>query len=215
MDKIKVLEGIKNSTLNLQELSFEDSENKVIDFSQLKKKIIYKWRVQSSKQYSTDLVAYIDARDVEDLFDEVCGPENWCCDFKTAGTQMICSIGIFIKGKWVYKSDGGSASNIEAEKGLLSDSFKRAAVKWGVGRFLYRLEIFKLASIDSGRKNKRGEVVYVPMHNVTKHGAAQSVPFGILVYDGREKQITLQIRDVNRYIWEYLKPFMENQRKNK
>jgi hypothetical protein len=43
--------------------------------------------------------------------------------------------------EFVYKSDTGSAGDIEAEKSVVSDAFKRAAVKWGIGRFLYDLEI--------------------------------------------------------------------------
>ena len=54
---------------------------------------------------------------------------------------MVCSIGIKCGSDWVWKSDGGTETEVEAEKGELSDSFKRAAVKWGIGRFLYDLDI--------------------------------------------------------------------------
>lgn len=45
------------------------------------------------------------------------------------------------ESEWVWKWDTGSESNVEKEKGQVSDAFKRAAVKWGIGRFLYDLEI--------------------------------------------------------------------------
>jgi len=167
--------------------------DKHMDLSKLKEKMTYKWRVQSSSQWNTTLVGYIDARDVEDLLDEVCRPENWCNVYTMVSTQMMCGIGININNQWVFKYDGGSESNVEKNKGLLSDSFKRAAVKWGIGRFLYRLVPFKLASMDSGRKDRNDNPVYVPMHDVTKHGAAKDVPFGILGYNGKTKQQTLAV----------------------
>ncbi len=55
--------------------------------------------------------------------------------------MLIAGIGIKTGEHWVWKWDTGSESNMEAEKGHMSDAFKRAAVKWGVGRFLYDLPI--------------------------------------------------------------------------
>ena len=48
-----------------------------MDLNDLKKEIPYKWRVQSTNQYGSNCVAYIDARQAQDLLDEVVGPENW------------------------------------------------------------------------------------------------------------------------------------------
>jgi len=85
-------------------------------------------------------LAYIDARDAMDLLDEVVGPENWQCDYKQVKNVVYCGIGINTdEAGWVWKWDAGDESNIEEEKGEASDSFKRAAVRWGIGRFLYRL----------------------------------------------------------------------------
>lgn len=103
----------------------------------------YKWRVQSfsKNKPSAQCVAYIDARDVQNLLDGVCGPENWQDKYSQVKNTMVCSIGIKCGDDWVWKSDGGTETEVEAEKGELSDSFKRAAVKWGIGRFLYDLDI--------------------------------------------------------------------------
>jgi hypothetical protein len=100
------------------------------------------WRAQTvSKNGDKALaLAYIDARDVQDRLDEVCGPENWQCRYPHANGKTVCEIGIRVNGEWVWKSDGAGDSDIEAEKGALSDAFKRAAVRWGVGRYLYDLE---------------------------------------------------------------------------
>lgn len=85
-------------------------------------------------------LAYIDSRDVQERLDAVCGPENWQDKYHVFGTTMICEIGIRIGDAWVWKSDGAGSTDIEAEKGQISDSFKRAAVKWGVGRYLYEID---------------------------------------------------------------------------
>lgn len=85
-------------------------------------------------------LAYIDARDVMHRLDEVCGVEGWQCRYSHVGQNgVVCEIGIHIEGEWVWKANGAGESQIEAEKGALSDAFKRAAVMWGIGRYLYLL----------------------------------------------------------------------------
>lgn len=103
----------------------------------------YQWRVQSfsKNKPACSCVAYIDARDVMKRLDDVVGAENWQDDYRVIKDQMFAGIGIYINNQWVWKWDTGTESQTEAEKGIVSDSFKRAAVKWGVGRFLYDLEI--------------------------------------------------------------------------
>ena len=108
-------------------------------------------------------LAYIDARQVMDLLDEVVKPENWQCVYKDVGGKVYCGIGIrttmnlstkpdgdMTYGSWVWKWDVGTESNFDAEKGEASDAFKRAGVKWGIGRFLY--------SLGNGKQTNRPEV---------------------------------------------------------
>lgn len=104
----------------------------------------HQWRVQTVKEYGADCVAYVDSRDVQRRLDDVCGPENWQDDYFEIGGKVYCKIGILCGDKWVWKSDCGTESNVEKEKGQASDAFKRAAVKWGIGRFLYDLKIIRL-----------------------------------------------------------------------
>ena len=86
------------------------------------------------------LLAYIDARDVMDWLDRACGFENWQCRYTLAdGGLLICEVGIRINGEWVWRANGAGDTQVEAEKGKCSDAFKRAAVLWGVGRYLYGL----------------------------------------------------------------------------
>ncbi len=115
----------------------------MINLKDLQKNIPYKWRVQSfsKNKPSAQCVAYIDARDVMDLLDEVVGAENWQDTYQFIGNKLIAGVGIQTEKGWVWKYDTGVESNTEAEKGIFSDAFKRAAVKWGVGRFLYNLDI--------------------------------------------------------------------------
>jgi len=109
----------------------------------LKEKIDFKWRVQSySKNVpKAQCVAYIDARDVMNKLDDVLGSESWQDDYKLIDGKLLAGIGVYCDGQWVWKWDTGVESNMEAEKGQMSDAFKRAGVKWGVGRFLYDLDI--------------------------------------------------------------------------
>lgn len=122
---------------------------KVEKLKDLKKELPYKWRVQTQSDFGATCVAYIDARIMQDHLDDVVGPENWQINYSLIDGQMFAAIGINIehpdgKTEWVWKSDTGTESKTEAEKGQVSDAAKRAAVVWGVGRFLYGLGIKKL-----------------------------------------------------------------------
>jgi hypothetical protein len=139
-----------------------------MNLKDLKKEIPHKWRVQSfsKNKANAQCVAYIDARDVMDLLDEVIGPEFWQDDYKDLGGQIFAGIGINVMNadnpQWLWKWDTGSESNIEKEKGQASDSFKRAAVKWGIGRFLYEKEI---VYVDTNEPKKDNNYPYVVEKN--------------------------------------------------
>lgn len=96
------------------------------------------WRVGSTTQDKKRglALAYLDARDVMDRLDAVIGPENWSDSYAFEGERTLCTLTI----AGVGKTDGAGDTDIEGEKGGLSDAFKRAAVKWGIGRYLYRCE---------------------------------------------------------------------------
>jgi len=132
-----------------------------MDLKQLTKEIPYQWRVQSfsKNKPSAQCVAFIDARDAMNLLDEVVGAENWQDDYKIVNGQMFAGVGIYVNDQWVWKWDTGTESQTEKEKGLVSDSFKRACVKWGIGRFLYSLSIqyVDADSIKEDEKTKKVE----------------------------------------------------------
>lgn len=117
-----------------------------MELKKLKDKMLYQWRVQSfsKNKPSCSCVAYIDARDVMNRLDEVVGEGNWQDKYEVINGQLFAGIGILVDGNWIWKWDTGTESQTEKEKGVVSDAFKRAAVKWGIGRFLYDLDIVYL-----------------------------------------------------------------------
>lgn len=87
-------------------------------------------------------LAYLDARDVMERLDAVCGMGNWQCDYPWSdGKKVVCRIGIKIDGEWIWKSNGAGETQVEQEKGALSDAFKRAGVLWGIGQDLYGVDM--------------------------------------------------------------------------
>ncbi len=81
-----------------------------------------------------------------DRLDKVVGPGNWQDEYRPGPSGgVICGISIYVyepEGAcgWITKWDGAENTDFEAVKGGLSDAFKRAGVKWGIGRYLYGLE---------------------------------------------------------------------------
>lgn len=98
------------------------------------------WRAQSVTRDGNKAMAlaYIDARDVMERLDSVVGPANWQDTYaETPKGRLICTLSLRIDSEWISKSDGAGDTDVEGDKGAISDSLKRAAVKWGIGRYLY------------------------------------------------------------------------------
>lgn len=94
-------------------------------------------RVQQVRANGLSLLLYKDARCDQTVLDETVGPMNWMRQHTRDNANCIVSIWDEKKCAWVSKEDTGTESNTEAQKGLASDSFKRACVNWGIGRELY------------------------------------------------------------------------------
>ena len=96
----------------------------------------------NEKTGKAQVLAYIDARTVQDRLDEEVGIGNWSFDWEPTviekGEVLVAKGTLTIYG--VSKSDAGSASNFEQSMGAVSHCFKRAAVMWGIGRYLYDIE---------------------------------------------------------------------------
>lgn len=107
------------------------------------------WRAQRSgynanrKKAWVMVMPFITNRGVMARLDEVCGPSGWKNEYKDSPgitKGVLCGISILIDGEWITKWDGADQTSMEAVKGGLSNSMKRAAVQWGIGRYLYMME---------------------------------------------------------------------------
>ena len=94
-------------------------------------------RVATVSEKGVSLLLYKDARCDMNILDETVGPMNWMRSHCRDNANCIVSIWDDKKEQWVSKEDTGTESFTEAEKGLASDSFKRACFNWGIGRELY------------------------------------------------------------------------------
>lgn len=120
------------------------------------------WRVQRSglngdKPWAM-VLAYVTNRAIMDRLDEVCGQENWQNGFEPGPNGgVMCNIAILVDDRWITKYDGAENTEFEAIKGGLSGSMKRAAVQWGIGRYLYGLEATWAVFSPSGKRRDKIE----------------------------------------------------------
>lgn len=103
------------------------------------------WRLQQAGEKNGRIwaicVPYVNNRAIQQRLDDVVGPENWRNEFaKGPEGGVLCGISLRVGDEWVTKWDGAENTDIEGVKGGLSASMKRAAVQWGIGRYLYGLE---------------------------------------------------------------------------
>lgn len=155
------------------------------------------WRIQHTASDKTRglVVPYVKSRAIQTRLDEVVGPFGWKPEYKPWHTvngsgSQICGISVYCedRGEWVQKWDGAENTDIEPVKGGISDAFKRAAVLWGVGRYLYGLAAIWV-DVEQRGKNyvipdrelaRLGEIyqkaVKVPPSNVSRFPAKGNTP---------------------------------------
>jgi hypothetical protein len=114
------------------------------------------WRIQAAGEKNGRIwaiaVAYVTNRAIQARLDEVAGPENWRNEFRPGPDGgVMCGLSIRVGGEWVTKWDGAENTDVEGVKGGLSGAMKRAAVQWGIGRYLYALEETFAQVHDNGR----------------------------------------------------------------
>ena len=107
------------------------------------------------KANGLSLLLYKDARCDMNILDETVGPYNWQRTHSRDNANCTVSLWDDEKKQWISKEDTGTESNTEAEKGLASDSFKRACFNWGIGRELYTAPFIwvdaSLCNLDKGK----------------------------------------------------------------
>ncbi len=114
-----------------------------------------KLRSQAGRQ-----MPYVTARNVMNRLDEVLGPENWWDDFVPLEHSVICRLTIRLPdGTVLTKCDAGGYAGLadpgDDDKSGFADAFKRTAVKFGVGRYLYRDGVANFARTEPGKSEDR------------------------------------------------------------
>lgn len=149
---------------------------------------------QIDKNWCT-LLLYKDARVDQNILDETVGCMNWQKRYVRDNANCIVGIWDEDKQQWVEKEDTGTESFTEQEKGLASDSFKRACFNWGIGRELYTApSIFIYPNKEIKYKNGGKEVEEFYEYKEGKY--TTKTQFKVDYIDYKEKVITdLVIRD--------------------
>jgi hypothetical protein len=118
------------------------------------------WRVQrsgfkSGKPWAM-VLCYVTNRAIQKRLDDVFGVFGWKNEYRDIGNGGVeCGISIKHEGEWITKWDAAQETNVEATKGGRSDAMKRAAVQWGIGRYMYKLEAaFANCSLDGSLKHR-------------------------------------------------------------
>lgn len=120
------------------------------------------WRVARAEIDWCRIVPYLTARAVMERLDSVCGPENWCTtplsihEMRVNVNAIQVGVSIRIDDQWVTKYDVSSPTEIEAAKGAYSGAMKRAAVQWGIGRYLYFLTDMRGVISKTAERPKEG-----------------------------------------------------------
>jgi len=130
------------------------------------------WRIQQSGESNGNIwgqcLAYITNRGVMDRLDEVFGLSGWKNEYAPTPSMggVMCGISFKSDGEWITKWDGAEETQVEATKGGLSASMKRAVVHLGIGRYLYNLDAGFIRVVEKGTagakfaKTKQGKVFY-------------------------------------------------------
>lgn len=114
-------------------------------------------RIAQVKQNGVSLLLYKDARVDQDILDETVGPMNWQRRHTRDNANCIIEIWDDTKKQWIGKEDTGTESFTEKEKGLASDSFKRAGFNWGIGRELYTAPFIWITAENADIKQNGGK----------------------------------------------------------
>lgn len=114
-------------------------------------------RVAQAKANGVSLLLYKDARCDQSILDETVGATNWQRHHTRDNANCTVSIWDEKKQQWISKEDTGTESNTEKEKGLASDSFKRACFNWGIGRELYTAPFIWIKAQDCAELKQDGQ----------------------------------------------------------
>jgi hypothetical protein len=137
------------------------------------------WRVGRKANNETlgQALPYVTPRDIQNVLDDIVGPANWRNSFQASNLgagfpSVIATLELKLDGVWIAKSDGAQVDSFKEDgennskemaiKGAYSDAFKRAAVMWGIGRYLYEFEAPWVLLTDK----QLAEIPLLPVHMV-------------------------------------------------
>ena len=133
------------------------------------------------KPSGLSLLLYKDARCDQNILDETVGPMHWKREHTRDNRNCIVSIWSAELLQWVSKEDTGTESNTEREKGLASDSFKRACFNWGIGRELYTAPFIWIKATDCKITQYRGKLACFDRFTVHGIGYTDGVITGLQI----------------------------------
>ena len=129
------------------------------------------FRVQSiNKGGYVTILPYKDARVDINRLNSVCGI-GWSRSHSRDNKNCTVSLWDADSKQWVSREDTGTESNTEQQKGLASDSFKRACFNWGIGIELYDYPIIEL-KLNGGGNNQKGCEWYLNENKKDRYGNA-------------------------------------------
>ena len=152
---------------------------------------------ETQKGKGLSLLLYKDARCDQNILDEVVGPFNWKREHTRDNRNCIVSIKNPDNGEWVSKEDTGTESNTEREKGLASDSFKRACFNWGIGRELYTAPFIWITDKDCNIKESRGKLVCYDRFTVKGIGYTDGVITGLEIKNQATGKVCYKWGEIN------------------
>ena len=152
---------------------------------------------ETPKGKGISLLLYKDARCDQNILDEVVGPFKWKREHTRDNRNCIVSIWSDELGQWVSKEDTGTESNTEREKGLASDSFKRACFNWGIGRELYTAPFIWITEKDCNIKESRGKLVCYDRFTVKGIGYTDGVITGLEIKNQATGKVCYKWGEIN------------------
>lgn len=143
-------------------------------------------RLSTVSEKGVSLLLYKDARCDMNILDGKVGAMNWQRSHTRDNANCIVSIWDDDKKQWISKEDTGTESFTEKEKGLASDSFKRACFNWGIGRELYTAPFIWVSADKVKIEEKNGKKVCNERFRVTKIGYDDKGAINELVINGKK-----------------------------
>ena len=129
-----------------------------------------KWRITATTQDKTKglAVPYIDTRAIQNRLDETLGIDSWRVSYRPIKDGFICSLSLKLNNEWITKEDGSNMTDYEKIKGGISGSFKRAASSFGIGRYLYDIQLPWIKIKKQGNSYVPDEKITLPKRSITK-----------------------------------------------